>query len=477
MQNARARKLREGKPGDGPVVYWMSRNQRARDNWALLYAQELALELKRPLTVLFYLAANFGLARESHFRFMLEGLRETAETLASKRIFFEFIGGKEGAGGTMAAAVRQLDAAALVLDFDPLRVKRKWYKETADAVHVPVYEVDARNVVPIWTASGKQEYAARTIRPKILKLLPEYLEEVPELKKHPYGMQVHKAGEASGGGVSGKRPGVPGLPNRIDFGQAGEIIRKLPPGPDVSWCPAGSKAAYRRLADFIAEKLSGYPEGRNDPNAAATSMLSPYLHFGQIASGRIAMEAERAAREGAASWEAADAFIEELVVRRELADNFCFYNEDYDTVKGFPDWGMKTLNKHRCDERPYLYSKEQLEAGETHDDLWNTAQQRLTSKGTMHGFLRMYWAKKILEWTESPEEAMEYCLEFNDSYQLDGRDPNGYTGIAWALGGVHDRPWKEREVFGTIRYMNYKGCKRKFDVAAYVENGGEPEML
>jgi deoxyribodipyrimidine photo-lyase len=460
VREERVRVLKEGKPGNGPVVYWMSRNQRARDNWALLYAQDLALELKRPLIVLFYLSSGFGLARDSHYRFMLEGLTETGKELESKAVPFVMLSGEEGAAQTAAASVGELDAAALIVDFDPLRLKRQWYKETAAGLNLPVYEADGRNVVPVWTASGKQEYAARTIRPKIVKLIPEYLEDFPPLKKHPYQFE-----------------GEMGLNHRITMDDALDAAGRLPAGPDVSWCPAGAKAARKRLKHFIDTGLRNYSEKRNDPNRPATSMLSPYLHFGQISAGRIALEVNRTAQETDGLWEAADDYVEELVVRRELADNFCYYNENYDSVKAFPDWGMKTLNKHRYDTRPYIYTKEHLESGETHDDLWNTAQRRLTSKGTMHGFLRMYWAKKILEWTESPEEAMEYCLEFNDSYQLDGRDPNGYTGIAWAIGGVHDRPWKEREVFGTVRYMNYKGCKRKFDVAAYVERGGGPELL
>lgn len=463
VREERVRVLKEGKPGNGPVVYWMSRNQRARDNWALLYAQDLALELQRPLIVLFYLSSGFGLARDSHYRFMLEGLTETSAVLESKGIPFTLLAGEDGTSGTatvIAGAVRKLNAAALVSDFDPLKIKRLWYEETADSVHVPVYEVDSRNVVPVWTASNKQEYAARTIRPKILKLIPEYLEDFPKLKKHPYKLE-----------------GKMGLNHRISMDDALDAAGRLPAGPDVSWCVPGQKAALKSMNRFREKRLQDYSARRNDPNRPATSMMSPYLHFGQISPGRIALEVNRTAQETDGSWEAADDYVEELVVRRELADNFCYYNDNYDSVKAFPDWGMKTLNKHRYDTRPYIYTKEQLEAGETHDDLWNTAQRRLTSKGTMHGFLRMYWAKKILEWTESPEEAMECCLEFNDSYQLDGRDPNGYTGIAWAIGGVHDRPWKEREVFGTVRYMNYKGCKRKFDVAAYVERGGGPELL
>jgi deoxyribodipyrimidine photo-lyase len=167
--------------------------------------------------------------------------------------------------------------------------------------------------------------------------------------------------------------------------------------------------------------------------------------------------------------EAKEVFLEELVVRRELADNFCFYNPLYDSIKSFPQWAQNTLEKHRSDPRDYIYSLKELEQAETHDPLWNAAQQELVHYGKMHGYMRMYWAKKILEWTASPEEAMHHAIYLNDTYSLDGVDSNGYTGIAWSIGGVHDRAWRERPVFGTIRYMNYNGAKRKFNVDEYIE--------
>jgi deoxyribodipyrimidine photo-lyase len=158
---------------------------------------------------------------------------------------------------------------------------------------------------------------------------------------------------------------------------------------------------------------------------------------------------------------------DQLIVRRELADNFCLYNPHYDTPQCFPEWAGRTLSDHARDARPYVYARERLEGGETHDDLWNAAQQEMAQSGKMHSYLRMYWAKKILEWTPSPAEALETVIALNDRYELDGRDPNGYAGAAWSVGGVHDRAWGERPVFGKIRYMSYNGCKSKFDVRAY----------
>jgi deoxyribodipyrimidine photo-lyase len=225
----------------------------------------------------------------------------------------------------------------------------------------------------------------------------------------------------------------------------------------------GESAAHRALAGFLDQRLEGYATDRNDPNRNGQSGLSPYLHFGHLAPQRVAL-----AVAAGGTPDDRDAFLEELIIRRELSDNFCWYNNRYDQVEGFPDWARKTLDRHRADPREYRYSRGALERGETHDRLWNAAQKEMVLTGKMHGYLRMYWAKKILEWSGSPEEALAAAIFLNDRYELDGRDPNGYAGIAWSIGGVHDRPWGERPVFGMVRYMNYNGCARKFDVPGYI---------
>jgi deoxyribodipyrimidine photo-lyase len=242
--------------------------------------------------------------------------------------------------------------------------------------------------------------------------------------------------------------------------------------PEVAGIEPGEAAAGRALETFVQGGLAEYPERRNDPIAHGQSGLSPYLHFGQLSPQRVALAVVAADAPPAAR----DAFLEELVVRRELADNFCFYNEHYDTVAGFPDWARTTLEAHRHDPREVVYSRDVLERGETHDHLWNACQRDMVLTGKMHGYLRMYWAKKILEWSPSPEMAMETAIYLNDRYELDGRDPNGYAGIAWSIGGVHDRAWGERPVFGKIRFMSYAGCARKFDVAAYCREVAEKSL-
>lgn len=434
----------------GLVVYWLSREQRARDNWALLQAQQLAQDHQVPLAVVFNLVPRFLEAAYRQYDFMLRGLEETAARLAQHRIPFFLLQGEPGE--TLPAFLHQCRAGALVTDFDPLRLKREWKNQVLERLRIPCLEVDAHNIVPCWQASPKLEFAAYTLRPKIHRLLPEFLTDLPPLHSHPY-------------------PWTEPVP-AVDWGLALAGVPADPKVPPVSWCRPGEDAARERLQAFIHRGLRHYDRDRNDPTLTGQSDLSPYLHFGQIAPQRVAWEVQRAE----ALPEAKQAFLEELIIRRELSDNFCFYNPDYDTFSGFPEWAQKTLNQHRNDRREYLYSLEEFEEGRTHDALWNAAQREMVLRGKMHGFLRMYWAKKILEWTASPEEALEAAIYLNDRYELDGRDPNGYVGVAWSIGGVHDRAWGERRVFGKIRYMNLAGCQRKFKVNQYISELANSEI-
>lgn len=443
MDKRRIRILKEAGTIKGPVIYWMSRDQRITDNWALVYAQELALKTGMPLGVVFCLAPDFINAAIRQYDFMLNGLKEVETELPEKNINFYLLRGKPA--DNIPAFVKDFKAGVLITDFDPLRIKKVWKQEVADRINIPFHEVDAHNIVPCWIASPKQDYAAYTFRPKIKRLLPEFLTGIPRLKKHPYHMDT-----------GFKKTDWPAI-----FSSLGADKTVLP----VKGIKAGKKAASRRLSFFINKKLEQYDKDRNNPVLYGQSGLSPYLHFGQISSQTTALKIMKCNANG----EAKRAFLEELIIRRELSDNFCFYNEDYDNFKGFPEWAKKTLQKHKNDKREYLYSAIEFERALTHDELWNAAQMEIVTKGKMHGYMRMYWAKKILEWSESPEKAMEIAIYLNDRYGLDGRDPNGYTGIAWSIGGVHDRAWNERKIFGKIRYMSYGGCKSKFDVEKYIE--------
>ena len=428
--------------GEGPVVYWMSRDQRVRDNWALLHAQELALELRRPLVVFFGLSPSFVGATWRQYSFMLAGLQEVERDLRKLGIGFRIAAGDPGA--EIVGFAETVGTGMVVTDFSPLRIHRIWKDAAAKRLAVSLVEVDAHNVVPCREASPKREYAARTIRPKIHRLLPEYLTDFPKMKKHPFAPDS-------------------ALPE-TDWEALRATLSVDESVGEVSDIVPGERVARGVMEEFLEHRIDRYDRDRNDPNAGGVSGLSPYLHFGQIAPQRVAYEAAK--RDGAG----ADAFLEELVIRRELAENYCFYEPHYDSVDAFPEWARRTLAAHRGDEREYVYTKGKFEAGKTHDPLWNAAERQLVETGRLHGYVRMYWAKKILEWSASPEEAMAIAIYLNDRYAIDGRDPNGYVGIAWSIGGIHDRPWFDRPIFGTVRYMALSGMKKKFDVERYVDS-------
>jgi deoxyribodipyrimidine photo-lyase len=433
--------VKKGKDNGGPVVYWMTREQRVADNWSLLQAQNLAVKHKRPLAVVFCLVPDYPGANIRHYRFMLKGLQEVEQNLHKLNIPFVLLQGSPPE--TLPGYLSKTKGALLVTDFDPLRIKRSWQHDVAARTECSFYVVDGHNIVPCWHVSPKQEYAAYTLRPKLKKLLPDFLGDFPVIAPHPLN----------------KKSYVTTLDwHTIYRYVADQSIH------EVDWLKPGEAAANKAALKFTENGLQSYDQKRNDPNLDGQSNISPYLHFGHIAPQRLALLVSKAEVHA----EEKEAFLEELIVRRELADNFCYYNKNYDRFEGFPEWARKTLDAHRADKREYLYAREIFEQGRTHDELWNAAQKQMVDMGKMHGYLRMYWAKKILEWTESPEEAMNTAIYLNDTYELDGRDPNGYAGISWSIGGVHDRAWQERQVFGKIRYMSYAGCARKFDVKKYI---------
>ena len=443
MNNKRVRTFRNGDIKFGTVVLWMSRDQRVNDNWALLFAQELAIRQKSPLAVVFCLLPKFLGATIRQYGFMLKGLQEVEKNLSKKNIpFFLLSGSPED---EIPGFIKKSKVSALITDFNPLRIKRKWEDAVARNIDIPFYQVDAHNIVPCWIASSKQEYSAHTFRPKLYRALPEFLGEYTTLKKHPFSWK--------------------GEMRKINWEKSLKLLDIDLTILETEWIKAGEEEARQVLHDFLENKLSFYNKQRNDPTRDGQSNLSPYLHFGQISAQRVALEVLQASIDKKSQ----EAFWEELIVRRELSDNFCLYNINYDNFEGFPEWAKKTLNKHRNDKREYIYTLKQFENARTHDALWNAAQWEMVKRGKMHGYMRMYWAKKILEWTESPEKAIEIAIYLNDRYELDGRDPNGYVGIVWSIGGVHDRAWNERPVFGKIRFMSYNGCKAKFNVSKYIE--------
>jgi deoxyribodipyrimidine photo-lyase len=366
-----------------------------------------------------------------------------AQFLARKNIPLEILSGEPG--GSVGALANSENAALLITDFDPYPEKRKWKRNLLETAVCPVAETDTHNIVPAWIVSPKKEYSAATFRRKMSPLLSGWLTDIPDLEQMPPM------------NMKGTRPfSLPeNLPGVLSAPEAGA-------SPD--WIRPGEAAATTGLRDFLQNRLASFALQRNDPGIDGLSGLSPWLHFGHLSAQRTAFEVF-----SAGDTESSRAYLEELIVRRELADNFCLYEEAAGTYSGLPEWGRKTLDSHRNDPRPVIYDRLTLECAKTDDPLWNAAQKEMTLRGKMHGWARMYWAKKILEWSSSPEEAFTTALALNNRYELDGRDPNGISGISWAIGGLHDRPWPERPVFGTVRFMNYGGAARKFNVKHYIE--------
>ncbi|KAJ8603783.1 hypothetical protein CTAYLR_000180 [Chrysophaeum taylorii] len=439
---ARERTLKSASAKRKNVVYWMYRDQRAHDNWALLRAQALAVERGGTMSVCFVLFKE-GLSLR-HYDFMLRGLEEVEAELLKHKVAFEVV--RDAAGVVAEAQAR--DAGCVVCDFSPLRESRASRDAVARGlpVDVELREVDAHNVVPAWVASDKLEVGARTIRKKINDKLPRFLTEFPELQSQP-------ATPPSDGA-------------RFDWRSALAEIKsssEIPNVAPIDWCDPGERAAHAALDAFCTDgRLEIFADKRNDPNANAVSNLSPYFHFGQLSPQRAALRVNGCKGAGV------KAFIEESVVRRELADNFCLYQPNYDSLDGAARWARDSLELHERDRREHAMSRRQFEDANSHEDLWNAAQRQLVRAGKMHGFMRMYWCKKILEWSPTPVDALATAIYLNDKYSIDGKDPNGYVGVAWSVMGTHDMGWKERPVFGKIRYMNYNGCVRKFDVKRYV---------
>ncbi len=461
MERTRELHLKQSEHAGDTIVYIMSRDQRVQDNHALLAAQKKALDRQLPLVVIFDLLTNIPHRSHEHFIFMLDGLKGVQEKLASLNI--PFIITCNTTDVSLDTTLKLLNPECIYFDFSPLQWSRNKAKSIAKRSDASIVIVDTHNIIPTWIASDKQEYAAHTFRRKVHKHLNTYLIEPEAVVRHPY-----------------TPPAVPSL----HFEDTLACIDRYPRcGITISF-PSGEDAARRHLTEFIESKLDTYALQRNNIANDYQSDLSPYLHFGQLSGLRVALEVLYATNtpplllqypkmaspgDTPSLEDGMNVLLEELIVRKELADNFCFYAESYTDYSSIPQWAKNTLEDHRNDPREYVYTLEEFRNATTHDALWNAAQTELTTKGKMHGYMRMYWGKKILEWTETPEQAHSIAIELNDTYSIDGGDPNGYVGILWSIAGLHDRPWFNRPVYGAVRYMNSNGLSRKFNTEAYVE--------
>jgi deoxyribodipyrimidine photo-lyase len=432
------------------VVYWMERAQRALDNPALDVAVELGNELGKPVVAFLAPVPFHPHTNLRHYRFLASGIPDIAEELSKRNVGFVL---RTYPDDSVIKFCEQVRPAIVIGDENPLREAEHWRVHAAQHLKVPLWTVDADVVVPS-RLLGKKHYGARTIRPRLQELLPQFLVPTKVIKARiPWN----------------KPRTLHSLSAHDDLTAGASLDRSV---SSVENWHGGTKNALRMLADFVNHGLRDYSsKDRNHPELSGTSRLSPYLHFGHIGPLTIA----HAVHAASASAAAKQAFLEQLIVRRELSVNFVRYNTYYDSFECLEPWANRSFARHSSDLRPVVYSEEQLEQAETHDPLWNAAQKQMVLTGWMHNYMRMYWAKKILEWSPSVATAFQRAVWLNDRYELDGRDPNGYAGIAWAIVGKHDRPWFERPVFGQVRYMSLASTGRKFDSKRYIAQIGKLE--
>lgn len=411
---------------NGNILYLMVRDCRIEDNHALIVSQKLAIKNKQGLIIGLAILKTMS---NRQYHFLLEGLKEIKNKATKLNISFFFI--KDNENIYSKDWLKKMKIVQIVSDFSPLKELLTLKKK----IPISCLDVDTHNIVPVWIASEKQEFAARTIRKKITRQLKRFAIEPEKIVLHPYTAN-HPVIVNDWNAYKSKNDSIP-----------------------IEWCHGGTTNALKQLTYFL-DHIKGYSENRNDPLQNAVSNLSPWLHFGFISSLRCYLEAEKLKKNTKSNSIKNDinSFIEEIVIRKELSDNYCYYNKNYDSLSGLPEWALKTLNEHKNDKRETIYSYKTLLNGQTNDKAWNMAQQQLIEKGKIHGYMRMYWAKKLIEWTKDYKTAYKYAIEMNDDFSIDGNDPNGYVGVLWCF-GLHDRAWTERKIYGKIRYMSTIGSK------------------
>jgi deoxyribodipyrimidine photo-lyase len=447
--NPRVTVRRDGLPDpEGKcVVYWMQRAQRGVDNHAVNFAVDIANELKLPLVVYFAGISNFPHANLRHYVFLQQGLPDVEEDLAKRNISFVM---RRAPHESHEKLLQDVQAAFCVGDENPMRAPESWRTSLAEKIRIPFWTVDTDVIVPSKLIE-KAQFGAYTIRPRLYRALPEFL--VPYDNPHAK--------------VAWDRPkNFHADDLREDMTRGWKDLDRTV-GPVDSF-HGGTHAGLKRLHLFTSKLLADYDVQRNKPELDGTSTMSPYLHYGHVGPQTIALAVAKAAEGNAQLQAAKESYFNELIAWRELAVNFVKYNPKYDTPEASEDWAKKTIAEHAKDERDHLYTLKQLESAETYDELWNASQIQMVEQGWMHNYMRMYWAKKILEWTPDVETAMKFAIHLNDKYFLDGRDPNGYAGIAWAILGKFDRAWGTRPVFGKRRYMSGASTGKKFDSKKYI---------
>ena len=443
--NPRVTVRRAGPPDSAGtcVVYWMQRAQRGLDNPALDVAVEAANALQKPVVAFFAPVPSYPRANLRHYRFLTEGIPDIAESLKKRNIGFVL---RRFPEHSLVKFCDEVRPSLVVGDENPMREPEAWRRSAAKKLRLPLWTVDADVIVPSQLLE-KAQYASYIIRPRLQAQLGRFLVPLKNTRAK----------------IAWKKPEhLQSIEPDFDITQGWPLDTSVSP---VSGFRGGTNEALRLLQEFIKHGLTTYSTRRNKPEVNGTSRLSPYLHFGHIGPLTVALAVQKADAPKADK----EAFLNQFIMWRELAVNLVRFNPNYDNFECAEPWAHRTLASHAKDNRPVLYSEKQLEHAETHDPLWNAAQMQMVNTGWMHNYLRMYWAKKILEWSPSPAQAYQIAVGLNDKYELDGRDPNGYAGIAWSIVGKFDRPWFERPIFGQIRYMSGESTGKKFDSKKYIQ--------
>lgn len=443
--------LQKSNPNAKYVLYWMQQSQRIHYNHALDRAIQIANQRQLPLVVLFVLDPHYKEANFRHYMFMLEGLKSVFEW--GQKLGFNMVNRIGNPADQVIDFIR--DADTLIMDQAYLKTPLKWRNDIFQyakehQIQTTIEMVDTDLIVPVKVSSNKAEYGAYTLRPKITKLFESFQDfDRLSVLNNQTNLKV---------------------PLAFSFDSIESLCQEY--GIDDSVIPhpsyhGGYLEAMKRLNEFCLNRISHYEES-SDPSTDYTSTLSPYLHFGQISALEILSHIQLFVKQGRIKPADYEAYKEQLLVRRELAFNYCYYNPGYDDFNQMTEpWAYETMQIHANDVRPYVYKLEDYLTYRTHDPYFNAAMKEMIETGFMHNYMRMYWAKKIIEWSSSYREAYEITLYLNNKYFLDGRDPNSYTGVAWCY-GKHDRAWTERPIFGKLRYMNDKGLERKFDMQGYI---------
>ncbi len=432
----------------GCVVYWMQRAERGRDNHALDKAIACGDALGLPVVAYFAGIKNFPHANLRHYAFLNQGLPDIEEHCAERGVGFVM---RRAPHEDHERFFADVGAVMVIGDENPMREPERWRVRLGQALRVPFWTVDADVIVPS-KLLGKAQFSAAVARPRLYGALAEFLTPFHNPNaahewKAPRGLQADDV--------------------RADMTRGWQDFDRSVK-PVEAW-KGGHKAALERLHTFCTDMLTSYDRDRAHPETDGSSKMSPYLHFGHIGPQTIALAVQAAAKDHPTLRAAKDSYFNELIVWRELAINFVRYQPEYDSPGCADHWAVETIAEHDRDERAVLYTLAQMETARTHDELWNAAQIQMVRYGWMHNYLRMYWAKKIVEWTPNVETAMKWAIYLNDRYFLDGRDPNGYSGIAWSMLGKFDRAWFDRPIFGKRRYMSAASTGKKFYSALYIQ--------